>query len=265
MRCQNPNMHSCPVFESAELMDVRIHHVVRTDLLAYLEWALATRTPSFVNGINAHAFNLAWDDADFRMILNRSDLVFVDGYGVLLGARLAGMQFSERLTFADWMDAFFERCIPGGWSVFWLGDTDEVGAAFEHHLAQCHPGLRFAGRHHGFFDREGAENDEVIAKINASGADVLLVGMSMPIQEKWLWRNRDKLQAIVRISSGGYARVATGIIPRGPRWMTDHGLEWLYRFLQQPGYTWRRYLLGNPLFILRLLRWRYWGVSPSDS
>ncbi len=244
-------------------MGVRLHRIHRPELLALLELALGQSVTRYFASVNAHAMNLAWTLPDFRAALNRADVSFVDGFGVILAARLTGVAVGERLTFADWMPAFFEICAKQQAPVFWLGDTEEVGAAFGRWLAQAHPHTPFAGLHHGFFDKHGPENETVLRRIADSGAQVLLVGMSMPIQERWIVANWAHLQRLrVIIPSGGYARIATGIIPRGPRWMTDHGLEWLYRFCQQPAYTWKRYWLGNPLFLARALLWRYAGLQP---
>ncbi|RMD68016.1 MAG: glycosyltransferase, partial [Gammaproteobacteria bacterium] len=228
--------------EAVAFMGVRIHRVYRQDLLGYILEAAGGRQQRLITNVNVRAMNLAWQDPYFRAILNGSDLVFVDGYGVVLGARLAGLTLGERLTPADWLDEMFEGCAEKGYGVFWLGDTEEVCQAFSLYLKKHHPTLRFAGYHHGFFKTHGPENEAAIAAVNASGAEVLLVGMGMPRQEKWLWENRHRLHARALITAGGYARIATGFIPRGPRWMTQHGLEWLYRLMVQPGYTWRRYL-----------------------
>lgn len=236
-----------------ELADIRVHLVDRADVLAHAVAAVERGGGGNINNVNVHAMNTAWRDPAFRAILNGSDLVFVDGAGVRLGARLIGRRLGERLTPADWIDELLEICARRGWPVFWLGDTDEVGEAFERCLKARHPDLRFAGRHHGFFAKEGPESEAVVEAINASGAKLLMVGMSMPIQEKWVWANRDRLHPPVRLALGGLARIVTGHIRRGPRWMTDNGLEWLFRLAVQPRYTWRRYVLGNPLFLLRIV------------
>lgn len=245
------------------LMDVRIHRLDRCTLLAWLTAALEHPRFHFVANVNAHALNMAWKRKAFRTALNTADICFVDGYGIIMAAKLCRMRLGMRLTLADWMPSFFGYCAARGIPLFWLGDTDEVGAAFETWIRRHYPDLPFAGRHHGFFSRESEENDYVLEMINASGAKVLLVGMSMPIQEEWIVANRARLTSVrLALAAGGYARIATGIIPRGPRWMTDHGLEWFYRFLQQPGYTWKRYWLGNPLFLLRVLGWRHGLIKP---
>jgi N-acetylglucosaminyldiphosphoundecaprenol N-acetyl-beta-D-mannosaminyltransferase len=251
-------------FQAIDLAGVRIHLVDRAGLLAQIARAVETGRGGLINNVNINAMNLAWVDWEFRAILNHSDLVFVDGYGVILGARAVGIRLSERLTFADWMDELFELCVSRGWTVFYVGDTEEVGKAFESYLTNNHLGLRVAGRHHGFFDHTSPESDALVTMINDSGADILVVGMGMPLQEKWIWCNRHRLRPPVKLTSGGYTRIATGILPRGPRWMTDHGLEWLYRLCIQPRHTWRRYLIGNPLFFIRILRWRWLCARPSD-
>jgi N-acetylglucosaminyldiphosphoundecaprenol N-acetyl-beta-D-mannosaminyltransferase len=250
---------------SSSLMGLRIDLLDRTALLAQLEAALGEDQDFTANNVNVHAMNTAWADPTFRSALNASDLVFVDGAGVRLGARLAGVTVGERLTPADWIGDLFSLCIRHDWPVFWLGDTDEVGATLEGYLHAFFPGLRLAGRHHGFFAKEGPESDAVVDKINASGARLLMVGMSMPIQEKWLAANRDRLRPPVRLSLGGLARILTGHIRRGPRWMTNNGLEWAFRLCMQPAYTWRRYLIGNPLFLLRLLGWHFLGLNPPSA
>lgn len=243
--------------EAVELLGVRIHVVDRSSLLEEIERAAALGIRRFIANVNVHAMNLAWKDAEFREVLNNVHMVFVDGSGVRVAGRLCGADVGERLTPADWIDDVFEACSANGWSIFWLGDTEEVATDFERELARRHPGCRLAGHHHGFFDKVGPESDAVVDVINRSGATVLLAGMSMPIQEKWLWLNRHHLRPTILLPVGGLARIYTGNTRRGPRWMTDHGLEWLFRLVMEPRHTWRRYLLGNPLFLFRVLLARY--------
>jgi N-acetylglucosaminyldiphosphoundecaprenol N-acetyl-beta-D-mannosaminyltransferase len=245
-----------------DIQGVHVHRVFRADLLQQIRLAAETGEGGDIFNINIHAANLAWEDPGFRKILQEADQVFVDGAGILLAAKLFGWSLGERLTVADWIDDMLVLCAKEGWPVFWLGDTDEVGEAFQAKICSQYPELIFAGRHHGFFAKQGEENDRVVEQINASGAKVLMVGMSMPIQEKWLAANRHRLNVPVRLTFGGAARIATGHIKRGPRWMTDNGLEWLYRLTVQPRYTWRRYIIGNPLFFLRLFVWHFLKVRP---
>ena len=249
-------------YSSTEMLGVKIHVVDRAGLLNAVIRAVETGHGSVISNVNVHAMNLAYRDADFRAILNASDLVFVDGAGVLLGAAIAGVKVGERLTYADWVDDLFKLCAARDWPVFYLGDIEQVGDDFRRELARRHPNCRLVGCHHGFFQKTGLESNAVVEAINASGAKVLLVGMSMPIQEKRVWANRERLQPPLRLTTGGMARIYTGHIKRGPPWMTRNGLEWLYRLAMQPSYTWKRYLIGNPLFLWRVLLSRFGLGAP---
>lgn len=251
---------------SVEVLGVKIHVVDRAGLFNTIIRSVETGCGGIINNVNAHAMNLAYRDADFRAILNASDLVFVDGAGVLLGAAIAGVKVGERLTPADWVDDLFNLCAARRWPVFHLGDIEQVGDDFRRKLAHKHPKCRLVGCHHGFFQKTGPESGAVVKAINASGAKILLVGLGMPVQEKWAWANRDRLQPPVILAVGSLARVFTGHIKRGPPWMTRNGLEWLYRLAVQPGYTWKRYLIGNPLFLWRVFLSRFgFGVPLSRS
>ncbi|MGB0466836.1 MAG: WecB/TagA/CpsF family glycosyltransferase [Pontibacterium sp.] len=240
-----------PVHQQAVLNGVRYHVVDRKGVFDSICWAAEHGDGGKVMNVNIHAMNLAYSDPELRSILNQTDLVFVDGAGVKLGCKIAGLAVGQRLTPADWLDELFEICSEKQWPVFLLGDTDEMGENFEQAMAARYPDCPFAGRHHGFFDRQGEENEQVVEQINHSGAKIILVGMSMPVQEKWIWENRHKLQAPVALATGAFHRIFTGDIDRAPQWITSNGFEWLYRLAMQP-HTWRRYILGNPLFILRV-------------
>ena len=246
------------------LNDIKIHNLSLMGFFDHIQTAIETGRNGMINNVNIHAMNIAWGDPDFRHILNHSGLVFLDGAGVKLGASLVGKKLGERMTMADWGWELFARCEKNGWPVFWLGDTDEIGEAYESLLRAKYPKLIFAGRHHGFFAKEGAESEAVVSLINSSGAKVLLVGMSMPIQEKWIWANRERLDPPVTLAVGAVARFMTGVIRRAPQWMTRNGLEWLHRLAVQPSHTWRRYVIGNPLFLARVFGWAWFGLKPKS-
>ncbi len=125
-------------------------------------------------------------------------------------------------------------------------------------LRERYPDLEISGVHHGYFDHSagGAASEEVVEEINASAPDILLVGLGMPLQERWLMENIDRLDVGVALTGGAVFDYASGRLRRGPRLLTDNGFEWLARLLLEPRRLWRRYLLGNPLFLLRVLRQR---------
>jgi N-acetylglucosaminyldiphosphoundecaprenol N-acetyl-beta-D-mannosaminyltransferase len=217
--------------------------------------------PSTVLHVNAHAINLAHRHEWFAAALRGADLVFCDGYGVLLGARLLGQVLPERITYADWAWQLAGFCEAEGISLYLLGARPGVASTAADRLRDRHPALEVRGTGHGYFDKRAGslENEAVIAALNRARPDVVVVGFGMPLQERWLCENRPRIEAPVVLSGGAVFDYVSGRLRRPPRWMTDHGLEWLGRLAIEPRRLLLRYLIGNPLFLLRVLRERAFG------
>lgn len=243
------------------LLGVTIDPLSLDALLNRIEEALHTHRRLFIANVNAHALNLAVEQPDFQHTLNRADIVFCDGVGVRLGAWLTGQRLPHRFTPPDWIDELCRRCRDGGHSLFLLGARPGVAEKAAGILAERWPGLTIAGTHHGFFDKtpHSAENEQVLAQINAARPGVLLVGFGMPAQELWLDANWPDLTADVALTVGALFDYVAGEVPRAPRWITDNGLEWLGRLLIEPRRLGRRYLVGNPRFVARVLGQRLRG------
>jgi N-acetylglucosaminyldiphosphoundecaprenol N-acetyl-beta-D-mannosaminyltransferase len=143
-------------------------------------------------------------------------------------------------------------------SLFLLAGKPGVAEVAAGKLKTVAPDLEIA-THHGYFQKTGSENEQVIARINAFRPDILYVGFGMPLQEKWIKNNIDRVETKVFLPLGACLDFYTGQVYRGPRWLTDHGLEWLARLLTEPRRLWRRYLIGNPRFLGRVLKQRLGG------
>lgn len=224
---------------------------------------LVRRRGGVILNVNAHCLNLCYGDPGLRRFFNAADLVFCDGAGVSLAARVLGGRLPGRITYADWLPLLATFAEGEGLSLFFLGARPGVAEKAADELRATHPRLEVAGVHHGFFDhRAGSpENGAVVAEINAARPDVLLVGLGMPLQERWLMENLRGLDVGVALTGGAVFDYASGGLRRGPRLLTDNGLEWLVRLLVEPRRLWRRYVLGNPLFLARVLLQR-WGKKP---
>jgi N-acetylglucosaminyldiphosphoundecaprenol N-acetyl-beta-D-mannosaminyltransferase len=239
-----------------DLLGIPVHPVSPVSVVqAMIRWARGDAQRRVYN-VNVHAMNLAERDSHFLEALRRADLVFCDGFGVKWGAALLGLNIPYRMTPPDWIDLFASAAGEAGQSVYALGDEEGVAAAFQRLLEQRHPRYRSAGSHHGFFQKGGPENEAVIEAINASGADHLLVGLGMPLQERWLEANAERLNVRVLAPVGALFRWYTGADWRAPRWMTDSGLEWFARLIRHPVRHFERYVVGNPRFFLRVLAQR---------
>jgi len=209
-----------------------------------------------VYNANVHAIILAYRHRDFMRYLQEADMVFCDGYGVKFGAKMLGVNVPQRMTPPDWIDEFASAVAEAGQSVFALGDKEGVASLFQRTLAAKHKGYLDAGSFHGFFDKTGPENDAVIDRINSSGAVHLLVGFGMPLQERWIEANRHRLNVKVVYPVGALFRWYVGYEWRPPKWVTDHGLEWLTRLIRHPIRHFRRYVIGNSVFLARIFKAR---------
>lgn len=254
-------VQTLPHLPCVNLLGVTIDPLSLQDLLGRIEQALRANQRLLIANVNTHALNLAAEHPDFRTFLNRADIVFCDGIGVRLGAWLTGQRLPHRYTPPDWIDELCRRCRDGGHSLFLLGAKPGVAEKAAGILAARWPGLTIAGAQHGFFDKTpGAfDNERVVAQINEARPQMLLVGFGMPLQEEWLDANWPRLDVNVALTVGALFDYVAGEVPRSPRWMTDHGLEWLGRLLIEPRRLWRRYLVGNPLFLWRALGQRARG------
>lgn len=247
-----------PPVPRLEVLGVGVHPVTVEILHDYIAGSIAAGGKALIPCINVQGMNLAAELPWFRRFLRSADLVFCDGWGVKLGAAVLGVRIPARITYADWiwrLAAFAEK---EGFSLYLLGGWPGAAAEAAGALAKRFPRLRIAGHRHGFFDqRPGSEeNRRVIEEINAVRPQILIVGFGMPVQERWLWENWKDVRANVALTGGAVFEYTSGRLRRAPRWMTDHGLEWLGRLLIEPRRLWKRYLVGNAVFLWRVIKAR---------
>jgi N-acetylglucosaminyldiphosphoundecaprenol N-acetyl-beta-D-mannosaminyltransferase len=202
--------------------------------------------------VNAHVVNESRAVPELRRALETADLVYCDGYGVRLAARVLEVPVPHRMTGADWVWGLAAMCEMSGSSLYLLGSDPPVARDAATRLQRWYPDLRIAGAHHGYFDLDSPHNERVIEDINARQPDIVLVGMGTPKQELWIQRYGDRLDADVLWTVGALLDYIAGRVPRAPRWLADNGLEWIWRLAIEPHRMWRRYLLGNPKFLSRV-------------
>lgn len=243
---------------SIRILGVRIHAVTVAELLQLFASIIDHDERALVLHVNVHGMNLAHEEPWLVDCLNQADLVYCDGDGVVLGARLLGQHLPERLTLADWLWDLAEFAQARGDSLFLLGAREGVAAKAAERLQARFPDLKIAGAHHGYFDKtpDSAENRAVLDLIRERRPDIVIVGFGMPIQERWLRDNWPRLDTHIAISAGAIFDFISGELKRAPTWMNDNGLEWLGRLVVEPGRLWQRYLVGNPLFLARVFRQR---------
>jgi N-acetylglucosaminyldiphosphoundecaprenol N-acetyl-beta-D-mannosaminyltransferase len=242
-----------------DLLGVRVANASETETL---DWIFARQLfdiKTCVHYLNAHCSNLAAIDSNYREALSKADLILPDGCGVSISARLHGKRFASTLSFTDFIPLACQRLADSGGSVFLLGGSIGVAEGAAERLCKLCPGLRIAGTHRGFLREE--EDDRVVERINRSGAQMLLVAMGVPRQELWLNRMMPFLHPSMAFGVGGLFDYLSGRIPRAPIALRAIGMEWFVRLYHEPRRLWRRYLLGNPLFLARSLEAAALAVS----
>ncbi|MBO4648314.1 MAG: WecB/TagA/CpsF family glycosyltransferase [Lentisphaeria bacterium] len=210
--------------------------------------SMVKKRSSFGAFINAHCLNIACRDPEYVKIMNQADAVWPDGSGVRMAGRLRRFPVPENVNGTD----MFPLICARPYRIFMLGGGPGVAEkAMNNAKAKFHA-AEFVGAASGFFADE-AEERAVIARINALDPDILLVAMGVPKQEKWIAAHRHELVCGAALAVGGLLDFVSERIPRAPMWMRKLGIEWCYRLYQEPRRMFRRYVLGNPLFILRVI------------
>ena len=241
---------------SINLLGVSVYDLSKSDIVSSVIGKVIAGERAIFVYINIYAINLAQTLPWFRNFLNNASAAYCDGFGVLLGARMAGYRLIHRSTPPDWISDLASECASRAITIFLLGGRSGVAERAALYLSQQHPGLRINGTHHGYFETTpgGADNIKIIQAINQTGSDLLLVGMGMPLQEKWLYENWEHLNIKVALPVGALLDYLGDEKNRPPHWMTNHGLEWTGRLFLEPGRLWKRYLLGIPHFFFLVFR-----------
>ena len=203
--------------------------------------------------VNVDKLVKASRDEELRRIINACALVNVDGMPVVWAARLLGKPLKERVAGVDLFEALMRRAGERGWRVFLLGARAEVVAAVADTYRRRYPALVIAGWRDGYWQGE-AEEALVAEQVRASGADLLFVAFGSPRKEQFLGRWQASMRIPFAMGVGGSFDVAVGRVKRAPRWMQRAGLEWFYRFLQEPRRMFHRYFIEDMAFVWLLIK-----------
>ena len=199
--------------------------------------------------INVNSVNLAQKHAPFKAHLNQADRCFSDGLGMRIAAKKNGVKLKDNVNGTDMLPGLCKAAVKEGVSIYLLGGKPSVAKTTAHNLCQQYPGLQIAGSAHGYFEPDSYL--KVIKKINESQADILLLAMGSPAQEKWLIQHANLINCRTALAVGGLFDFYSGRISRAPLWMREHGMEWVWRLIQEPRAKFNRYIIGNPLFLIR--------------
>lgn len=232
------------------LFGIPIDNLSESELFARIGELVERGIPSQVTYVNVDCINKALANRAYRHLIETSDLVYADGMGIVFASWSIGQPLKQRLTGADIFPGLCRLCTEQGYSVFLIGGEPGVIDKAVENIKRLHPQLRIVGTHHGFFTPE--QSKQLVAQVREARPDILLVGMGAPRQEMWIRDHMDELGAPVQWGVGALFDYYAERFPRAPVWMRKVGLEWLFRLALEPRRLWKRYVIGNVLFTMRV-------------
>ena len=214
-----------------------------------------------INTVNAHSFNVAQKDVLFAEALHNGDYLIPDGASIVKACRWlnAKSQPKERIAGWDLFQTEMERLNAKGGKCLFVGSSEKVLAQIKERAAKDYPNIlvsTYSPPYKPQFTEE--DNRAIVSAINAARPDLLWIGMTAPKQEKWTYRHWKELDIQCHAGTiGAVFDFYAGTVRRAPLWMQNHSLEWLYRLIKEPRRMWRRYLIGNILFIWNIMKEGY--------
>lgn len=207
------------------------------------------KQPFSVMYANVHSYMTAKDNRFFLDTLRASDIVYPDGWGIVLASQWAGLLIQRRMTAYDFFPQFLEEAERQHVSLYLLGSTNERMKKTMETLKHGYPNLQIQGYHHGYAKTKKEERD-IIQDINRKKPDILLIGMGTPKQELWTHEHKHQLDVRIIWCVGGLFDYLSGDVKHCPQWIGDKGFQWLWRLTHEPKRLWKRYLLELPEFFI---------------
>ncbi|GAA0109162.1 WecB/TagA/CpsF family glycosyltransferase [Clostridium tertium] len=201
--------------------------------------------------INASKINIMQENDDLTNIINECPLINADGQSIVWGAKFLGYELPERVAGIDIFTELVRVSAEKGYRPYFFGATEEVVRKVVETFKDKYPSLKIAGYRNGYFNDE--ESIKIAEDIKKSEADILFVAFSSPKKEFWIRKYINIMKVPFAMGVGGSFDVIAGKTTRSPKWMQKLGLEWFYRFIQEPRRMFKRYIIGNLKFVKLVL------------
>ncbi len=238
-----------------EVMGIQIDNLSMEETLSLIEEKIHEGAPIQHVVVNAAKVVEVNKNPKLKSIIESCEIVNADGQAVVWASKILGRPLKERVAGIDLMHALVQRASQKGWGIYFFGAKQEVLDKVVERYRKEFPTLHIAGARNGYYTPE--EESKIAADISKSGAHILFVAISSPKKEIFLNKYLHMMNVPFVMGVGGSFDVVAGLTKRAPIWMQKVGLEWLFRFLQEPRRMWRRYIIGNAEFIVLLLKYKF--------
>lgn len=262
--------------DEARLLGLRLSTLTQDEALARIDRAMATGEPISVTFLNPNYVIAAWRDPRLKELINTFDLILPDGWGVVYAARFLGIEIADRIAGDDISPDLFRLAESHGWRTFLFGSEPGVAEQARRTINRLLPALPVCGVRHGWWDVVRGHpgwyepDDEVAAvtAVNEAEADLVVVGLPTPLQQRWVTSHRAAIKATVVITVGAYLDHLNDALGYYPQWALRFRLCWLYKWSLEPRRLWRRYtielvqfsalVMRSRLAMMRGRRWPEW-------
>ena len=229
------------------ILNTYVDAISMEETIAEVEKIIAAGKPTQHVVINALKVNLMREDSELRKIVNACPLINADGASIIWAAKKLGVPLKERVAGIDLFENLVRVAAEKGYKIYLFGAKEEVVIKVKQILEEKYPKLQIVGYRNGYFTE--SDEQEIVKNIHDAGADMMFVAFSSPKKEYWINKYLNELNTPFVMGVGGSFDVVAGVTDRAPKWMQDHGMEWFYRFIQEPKRLWSRYIVGNRKFI----------------
>ena len=236
-----------------KILNTSIHNLSKQETLQGIADVIEKKEQMHHVVVNAGKIVAMQDDLQLRESVNESDLINADGQAVVWASKILGKPLKERVAGIDLMIDLVKLAAENHYKIFFFGAKEDVVKTVVERYSNEYSKDIIAGYRNGYFNKEDEQN--IAKEISDSGANILFVAISSPTKENFLYENKSLLRNVNFVMGvGGSFDVVAGKVKRAPLWMQNSGLEWFYRFAQEPKRMWKRYLVGNTKFIFLVLR-----------
>lgn len=244
--------------EKQPLLNTFVNNLTLREAVAAIEQLLQRDKPSYVVPINVDVVMKIEQDPYLRQIADDADMVLVDGTPLVWIAKYHGRPVKEKVSGSDLVPALCAAAAEKGYSLFILGGKEGIAEQAKAKLEETYPGIRVAGTCAPpvGFEQDAAELEKVNAAIREARPDLLIACLGCPKQEKFIYENIAKYGAKVSVCAGATVDFLAGNVRRAPKWMSDHGLEWFYRFTQEPKRLFKRYFVDDVKILNLMFKYR---------
>ena len=240
--------------EKQPLLNTCINNLTMPETIDKIEKMISSKNKSYVVAVNVDVIMKIENDPYLKEIVDNADMVLVDGKPLVWISKMYGRPLKAKISGSDLVPLLCDVAAQKGYSIFIIGGKDGIAEQAQKRLESKLANIKIVGTYAPpmGFEKDEEELNKINSMISKAKPDLLIACFGCPKQEKWIYENINKYDAKVSICAGATVDFLAGNVKRAPRWMSEHGLEWFYRFLQEPKRMFKRYFVDD-VKILKLI------------